>query len=132
MEERFIEIRFCYWIKKVMVEFRYSYHILDVIDAYCLLGDVDSTLIKQLMQQVKKNAGPITTNKEETCYIARKLDYSFREIQSLTGISLGSQSRIQEMLKNYSEFDILKPCIATDYHEAVRRFMRVVDIMKGV
>lgn len=132
MEERFIEIRFCYWIKKIMVEFRYSYHILDVIDAYCLLGDIDSTLIKQLMQQVKRNAGPITTSKEETFYVARQLDYSYRTIQTLTGISLAGLYRLHEMLKHYNAEDYIKPCIAVDYHEAVRKFMRVVDIMKGV
>lgn len=132
MEERFIEIRFCYWIKKVMVEFRYSYHILDVIDAYCLLGDIDSTLIKQLMQQIKKNAGPITTNKEETCYIARQLGYSYRTVQAMTDISLAGQGRVNETLRAHSEFDITKPCLNEEYHEAVRKFMRIVDLLKGV
>lgn len=132
MEERFIEIRFCYWIKKIMIEFRYSYHILDVIDAYCLLGDIDSTLIKQLMQQIKKNAGPITTNKEETCYIARQLGYSYRDLQAMTDISLSGQGRVNEMLRAHSEFDITKPCLNEEYHEAVRKFMRIVDLLKGV
>ena len=132
MEERFIEIRFCYWGKKVMVKFRYSYHILDVIDAYCLLGDIDSTLIKQLMQQVKRNSGAIVTSKEETCYIARKIGCSYRTLQAITGISLSTQFRLMDTIKTHNEYDLTKSCLNEEYHEAVRKFMRIVDIMKGV
>lgn len=132
MEERFIEIRFCYWIKKVMIEFRYSYHILDVIDAYCLLGDIDSTLIKQLMQQVKRNSGAIVTTKEEACYVARRVGCSYRDLQAMTGISISTQSRLGDMFKFHDEYNLTKPCLNEEYHETVRKFMRIVDIMKGV
>lgn len=132
MEERFIEIRFYYWIKKAMAEFRYSYHILDVIDAYCLLGDIDSTLIKQLMQHIRRGAGPITTTKEEAVYIARQIGVSYRDIQDMTGISLSTQVRLLDVFAFNNDTDHIKSCLPTDYHEAIRRFMNIVDRMKGV
>jgi hypothetical protein len=132
MEERFIEIRFYHWIKKAMLEFKLSYHILDVIDAYCLLGDIDSTLIKQLMQQIRKNSGPITTTKEETVYIARQVGWSYRDVQAMANISLSAQARLQEVFEWNNDTNLIKPCLNVEYHEAVVKFMRVVDILKGV
>jgi hypothetical protein len=115
-----------------MTAFRYSCYILDVIDAYCMLGEIDSTLIKQLMQQIRRNAGPITTSKEETVYIARRLGISYRTLYNQTGIALSVQSRLLETFEAHGEFDLTKPCLSEDYHEAVKRFMRVVDILRGV
>ena len=68
MEERYIEIRFYYYLLKLLAKFKYSIHVLDVIEAYCALGDIDTRVIKNLLRQVKENCGIINTYKEEAQY----------------------------------------------------------------
>lgn len=132
MEERFIEIKFYYWMQKLLFKFRYSYAILDVIDAYCLLAEVDSTIIKHLLQQIRNGAGPIVPNKEEAVYVARSVKYSYRNFAKLTGIALSNQLRLYDLYIDKNEEDILKPVLNDEQHYAVSRFMRIVDILKEV
>ena len=65
MEERYIEIRFYYYLVKLMSKFKYSIHVLDIIEAYCALGDIDNRVIKNLLRQVKDNCDIINKYKEE-------------------------------------------------------------------
>ena len=49
MEERYLEIRFCYLMQKLMKRFNNSIHVLDFIEAVSLLANVDDMIIKNFM-----------------------------------------------------------------------------------
>ena len=61
MEERFIEIRFCFFIDKLFHKFKYNVATLYIIEAYCNLGNIDTNIIKTLVRQIKENCGTIIT-----------------------------------------------------------------------
>lgn len=133
MEERFIEIKFYYYIKNLIQTFQYNVRIIDLIEVLCTLNDVDTSVIKYLVKQIREDTSTIRTYREEVTYIARKLGISYRDLQELTGISVTSQHRVSQYLKENSQLyeGITKHLSDTMYHE-VYKFMKVVDLLKEV
>jgi hypothetical protein len=131
MEERYVEIRFYYYMMKLLSTFKYSIHVLDVIEAYCNLADVDSGIIKSLLQQIREGSGLINTYKEEAVYIGRQNNISYRKLAKETGVSLATQVRLN---KYYDEHPDMYKGIErhTDdiTYNAIYKFMKVVDILK--
>lgn len=133
MEERFIEIKFYYYIKNLIQTFQYNVRVIDLIEVLCTLNDVDTSVIKYLVKQIRENTSTIRTYREEVTYIARKLGISYRDLQELTGISITSQHRVSQYLKENPQLyeGITKHLSDTMYHE-VYKFMKVVDLLKEV
>lgn len=133
MEERFIEIRFYYYIKDLMYAFKYNVRVLDLIEILCTLNEVDASVIKYLVKQIRDNTSTIKTYKEEATYIARKLNISYRELTDITGISVTSQYRLVDYLKEHEQLyeGITKRLNDTMYTE-VYKFMKVVDVLREV
>ena len=133
MEERFIEIKFYYYIKNLIQTFQYNVRVIDLIEVLCTLNDVDTSVIKYLVKQIREDTSTIRTYREEVTYIARKLGISYRDLQELTGISVTSQHRVSQYLKENSQLyeGITKHLSDTMYHE-VYKFMKVVDLLKEV
>lgn len=131
MEERYIEIRFIIFINKLMETFNYSIHILDVIEAYCNLGNIDVNIIKSLIRQIKSRTGPINTYKEEVVYLSRKLGVSYRTLYKHTGITIATQLKIKKYLENYSQlYEGIQSKLTKEEYNAVYKFMTIVDIIK--
>lgn len=133
MEERFIEIKFYYYIKNLIQTFQYNVRVIDLIEVLCTLNDVDTSVIKYLVKQIREDTSTIRTYREEVTYIARALGISYRDLQELTGISITSQHRVSQYLKENSQLyeGITKHLSDTMYHE-VYKFMKVVDLLKEV
>lgn len=133
MEERFIEIKFYYYIKNLIQTFQYNVRVIDLIEVLCTLNDVDTSVIKYLVKQIREDTSTIRTYREEVTYIARALGISYRDLQELTGISVTSQHRVSQYLKENSQLyaGITKHLSDTMYHE-VYKFMKVVDLLKEV
>ena len=133
MEERFIEIRFYYYILKLLRVFRYSVHTLDIIEAYCNLGGVDSNVIKVLVRDVKDSKGVLATYREEAVYVARANNMSLREFEKESGISKSTQQRLIEYYeKNPDMYKGLQKHLDDKTFDEVYKFMRVVDIVKEI
>jgi hypothetical protein len=133
MEERFIEIRFYYFILKLLNKFKYSISTLDIIEAYCNVGNIDSTVIKKLMKQVRENAGIINTYKEEAVYIGRVNKISYRQLAHITGVSLSTQVRLNKYYDEHPEMYVGITKHLPDFeYEQVEKFMKIVDIMKEI
>lgn len=133
MKERFIEIRFTYYIIKLLARFNYSVTTLDIIEAYCNVGNIDSTIIKQLMKQVRDNTGIINTYREEAVYIGRVNKISYRKLADMTGISLATQVRLNKYYDEHPEMYIGITKHLPDFeYEQVEKFMQVVDLMKEI
>lgn len=131
MEERYIEIRFIIFINKLMDKFNYSIHILDVIEAYCNLGNIDVNIIKSLVRQIKSRTGPINTYKEEVVYLSRKLGVSYRTLYKHTGITIATQLKIKKYLENYGQlYEGIQSKLTKEEYNAVYKFMTIVDIIK--
>ena len=108
MKERYVEIRFIIFINKLIETFNYSIRILDVVEAYCNLGDIDVNIIKSLIRQIRNKTGPINTYREEIVYLSRQLGISYRTLYKHTGISIATQLKIKKYLEKYSQlFEII-------------------------
>ena len=131
MEERYIEIRFYYYLVKLMSKFKYSIHILDIIEAYCALGDIDTRVIKNLLRQVKDNCGIINTYKEEAVYIGRKNKVSYRNLAKETGVSIATQVRLNKYYDEHPDMYVgITRHLPKEQYDEVYKFMKIVDIMK--
>ena len=131
MEERYIEIRFYYYIIKLLAKFKYSIHVLDILEAYCNLGNIDSRIIKNLIKQIRENTGVINTYKEEAVYIGRCNKISYRKLEHETGISLATQVRLNKYYDEHPSMyiGITKHLTDIEYQE-VYKFMKIVDLLK--
>lgn len=131
MEERYIEIRFIIFINKLMDTFNYSIRILDVVEAYCNLGDIDVNIIKNLIRQIRSREGPINTYREEVVYLSRKLGVSYRTLYKHTGITIATQLKIKKYLENYGQlYEGIQSKLTKEEYNAVYKFMTIVDIIK--
>lgn len=131
MEERYIEIRFYYYLLKLLNKFKYSIHVLDIIESYCLLGDIDSSIIKLLLRQVKENNAIISTYKEEAVYIGRQNKISYRKLEKETGISLATQYRLNKYYDEHPNmYEGIQKHLTEEQYTAVYKFMKIVDILK--
>lgn len=133
MKERWIEIRFYYFIIHLLKTFRYSASTVDVVEAYCNLGDIDSRIIKNLMRDIKDTKGLILSYSEEATYIARYNNITYRETYRITGVSLSQQQKFEKIIKErpmmYQGITAKLP--AYQYKE-VEKFVKIIDIMKGI
>lgn len=131
MEERFIEIRFYYYIRRLLYQFKFSVYILDLLEAYCLLGDIDSGVIKQLLKQVRENTGAVVTYKEETIYVARQLGISYNELERISNISRATQYRLGQTINKDLYRGIEKHLSNREYNE-LYKFMKLVEGLKEI
>lgn len=131
MEERFIEIRFYYYILKLLAKFKYSIHVLDIVESYCAIGGIDARVIKNLLKQVKEHNSIIDTYKEEAVCVGRELGISYRTLEKLLGIPRSTQSRLQNYYKNHpGMYKGITGHLSKEQYEEVYKFMKIVDIIK--
>lgn len=131
MEERYIEIRFYYYIKKLMAKFKYSIHVLDVIEAYCTLAQIDSRVIKNLLKQIRNETGIINTYTEEAVYIGRYNKISYRNLAKETGVSVATQVRLNKYYDEHPNmYTGITRHLPQEQFNEVYKFMKMVDLMK--
>ena len=131
MDNRFIEIRFYYYILKLMTTFKYSINILDLVEAYCILGDIDERVIKNLIREIKENSGIINTYKEEAVYIGRQMKVSYRKLEKETGVSIATQVRLNKYFDAHPEMYVgITQHLDDKQFAEVYKFLRIVDIVK--
>jgi hypothetical protein len=133
MEERYIEIQFYYYIKNLIQVFKYNVRVIDLIEVLCTLNNVDTSVIKYLVKQIREGTSTIRTYREELIYIARKLDISYRDLRDLTNISITTQHRVMQQMKKEEHLyeGITKHLNDTMYNE-VYKFMKVVELLREV
>lgn len=133
MEERFLEIRFYYYIKNLIQKFKYNVRVIDLIEVLCTLNEVDTSVIKYLVKQIRDDTSILRTYREEATYIARKLNISYRDLRDITGLSTTTQHRLAPYLKEHESLyeGITKHLNDTMYKE-VYKFMKVVDLLREV
>ena len=131
MEERYIEIRFYYFILKLMARFKYSVKILDIVEAYCNIGNVNLDIIRSLIKQIRDNNGIINTYAEEAVYIGRQNKISYRKLAKETGVSIATQWRLNKYYDAHpTMYQGITKHLSDEVYEEVRKFMKIVDIMK--
>lgn len=133
MEERYLEIRFCYLMQKLIKRFNNSIHVLDFVEAISLLANVDDMVIKNYLTQVKYGRGVIVTYLDEVIYVATQLGKSYRDIAKLTGCSPTS---VTNKMKDRDRYDMIyrgttKKTNDQDFYE-IKRFMELLDVLKEV
>lgn len=133
MEERYIEIQFYYYIKNLIQVFKYNVRVIDLIEVLCTLNNVDTTVIKYLVKQIREGTSTIRTYREELIYVARKLNVSYRDLRDLTNISITTQHRVMQQMKKEEHLyeGITKHLNDTMYNE-VYKFMKVVELLREV
>ena len=133
MKERYIEIQFYYYIKNLIQVFKYNVRVIDLIEVLCTLNNVDTSVIKYLVKQIREGTSTIRTYREELIYIARKLNISYRDLRDLTNISITTQHRVMQQMKKEEHLyeGITKHLNDTMYNE-VYKFMKVVELLREV
>lgn len=132
MIDRWKEIEFYYYLKKLMTTFN-DVLIIDYIEAVCNLARVPISSIKVLASRIRSQDITIIPNREETVYIARQLGISFGKIESEFGIANSTQRRLYENVDSLKrKYAVIGPRLDEyDRNNAVK-FMQVVKKLKEI
>ena len=126
MIDRWKEIEFYYYLKKLMITFN-DVLIIDYIEAICNLARVPISSIKVLASRIRAQDTSIVPNREETVFIARRLGISYGKVESEFGIANSTQRRLyenEEKLKR--KYAIIEPRLDEYDRNNAIKFMQVV------
>lgn len=132
MIDRWKEIEFYYYLKKLMITFN-DVLIIDYIEAVCNLARVPISSIKVLASRIRSQDTTIIPNREETVYIARQLGISFGRVESEFGIANSTQRRLYEdedSLKR--KYAVISPRLDEYDRNNAIKFMQVVKKLKEI
>lgn len=132
MIDRWKEIEFYYYLKKLMITFN-DVRIIDYIESICNLAQVPISSIKVLASRIRSQDTAIVPNREETVYIARQLGISFGKIESEIGIPNSTQRRLYEDVDRLKKkYAIIEPRLDEYDRNNVIKFMQVVKKLKEI
>ena len=132
MIDRWKEIEFYYYLKKLMITFN-DVLIIDYIEAICNLARVPISSIKVLASRIRAQDTSIVPNREETVFIARRLGISYGKVESEFGIANSTQRRLyenEEKLKR--KYAIIEPRLDEYDRNNAIKFMQVVKKFKEI
>lgn len=132
MEDRFIEIKFYYYMNRLIDKFNNDGATIKAfIDGIADAAGVPSSTILRVLKDVRLNMHGLRINKEEVMYLGRALGYSYRDINALTGIGVSTQSRLFSKNKeNPYEFNYHR--LPDSDFEAVKKFVNILDTIKEI
>lgn len=132
MIDRWKEIEFYYYLKKLMITFN-DVLIIDYIEAVCNLARVPISSIKVLASRIRSQDTTIIPNREETVYIARQLGVSFGKVESEFGIANSTQRRLYEDVDSLKrKYAVIGPRLDEYDRNNAIKFMQVVKKLKEI
>ena len=133
LEERFIEIRFYYFIQKLFKVFNYDVNIIDIIHAYCNVASIPVSTINRLIKDIRSKESNLAYTPHEVVYIARKLNISYRETVRYTGVSISVQQRKQAFVDEHPDYfnNLTRHSSELDYKE-IEKFVTILDVMRRI
>ena len=132
MIDRWKEIEFYYYLKKLMITFN-DVLIIDYIEAVCNLARVPISSIKVLASRIRSQDTTIIPNREETVYIARQLGVSFGKVESEFGIANSTQRRLYEDVDSLKrKYAVISPRLDEYDRNNAIKFMQVVKKLKEI
>ena len=132
MIDRWKEIEFYYYLKKLMITFN-DVLIIDYIEAVCNLARVPISSIKVLASRIRSQDTTIIPNREETVYIARQLGISFGKVESEFGIANSTQRRLYEDVDSLKrKYAVISPRLDEYDRNNAIKFMQVVKKLKEI
>lgn len=132
MIDRWKEIEFYYYLKKLMITFN-DVLIIDYIEAVCNLARVPISSIKVLASRIRSQDTTIIPNREETVYIARQLGISFGKVESEFGIANSTQRRLYEDTDSLKrKYAVIGPRLDEYDRNNAIKFMQVVKKLKEI
>lgn len=130
MKERYLEIKFYYFVQNLICKFRYNINVLGIIEAICFLGDIDAVLIKQLVKQIRENNGFFVPTKPEVAFITRELGVPVRYINEHYNMGQRAQETNYKYAKEhamlYNKNTITKVLPDKEFEE-LKKFMIILD-----
>ena len=131
MEERYLEIRFIYWIRKLVEHVQFNMKYAAVIEGYCEYGDINPAIIRKLIMQVRTRQGYINTYKEEVVALGRYMNVTYRALRDMTNISISEQQRLIKRINKHPELyeNLVKHLPDNEFNE-LKKFMNLVDTIK--
>ncbi len=131
MEERYLEIRFIYWIRKLVEHVQFNMKYAAVIEGYCEYGDINPAIIRKLIMQVRTRQGYINTYKEEVVALGRYMNVTYRALRDMTNIAISEQQRMMERINKHPElYENLVKHLPDDEFNELKKFMNLVDTIK--
>lgn len=131
MEERYLEIRFIYWIRKLVEHVQFNMKYAAVIEGYCEYGDINPAIIRKLIMQVRTRQGYINTYKEEVVALGRYMNVAYRALKDMTNMSISEQQRMMKRINKHPELykNLVKHLPDNEFNE-LKKFMNLVDTIK--
>lgn len=131
--QRLYEIDFYYYIKRLLLNYQYSVIIFDLADAFAQFGEVDSTIIKKLIQEILTDTATWAPSKEESFMVYKRLGYSMRKMKDVIGLAPNTQYRIQaSILEDKRLVPACVPRLDDHTFQSIRSFMDQITRFKGV
>lgn len=132
MIDRWKEIEFYYYLKKLMITFN-DVLIIDYIEAVCNLARVPISSIKVLASRIRSQDTTIIPNREETIYIARQLGISYGKVETDFGIANSTQRRLYEDVDSLKrKYAVIGPRLSEYDRDNAIKFMQVVKKLKEI
>lgn len=132
MIERWKEIEFYYYLKKLMITYN-DVLIIDYIEAICNLARVPISSIKVLASRIRAQDVGIVPRREEVVYIARQLGVSFSKLETEFGIANSTQRRLYENVDALKKkYAIIEPRLEEYDRNNIIKFMQVVKKLKEI
>lgn len=132
MIDRWKEIEFYYYLKKLMITFN-DVLIIDYIEAVCNLARVPISSIKVLASRIRSQDTTIIPSREETVYIARQLGISYGKVETDFGIANSTQRRLYEDIDSLKrKYAVIEPRLEDYDRNNAIKFMQVVKKLKEI
>lgn len=130
MIERYLEIKFYFFILNLVAKFNYDINVLGIVEAICYLGNVDVVLIKRLIKQIRERDTMFIPVAAEVMYVCKTLKVPVRYIKKHYGMSQCKQESnykyAVEHPQIYNENNIHK-VLTDDEFEELKKFMITLD-----
>lgn len=130
MAERYLEIKFYFFILNLIAKFNYDINVLGIIEALCYLGNVDVVLIKRLIKQIRERDTMFTPINAEVMFVCKTLKVPVRYIKKHYGMSQYKQeSNYKYAIEHpqiYNTASIHK-VLKDEEFEELKKFMITLD-----
>lgn len=117
-QDRWLEIEFYFLLKKTLRENNNSAFVYTLIEAICELYDINTTIIKSLLNMVIQGRSMLAPTKDELCVLWHKQDRSMRGLYNYARVHPNTyRKHIKQLDENYM------PKLRHHQTSEVRKFM---------
>lgn len=124
-QDRWLEIEFYFLLKKTLSENNNSAFVYTLLDSICVLYNINTTIIKALLNTIVRDQSVLKPTKAELCILWYKQERSVRGLYKYTNIHPNTFRKYVE--QNNLVEEIYIPRLRKNQIEEVRKFMKATN-----